>query len=91
MNPLDNLDVRQRLDPPDAAHIERPSPISIEKPHSYSPPTNLRDQFADESWFALCEQFTDDWDQQAFDPGYDTLPLEHFEPLIRKMTAKAKF
>lgn len=57
----------------------------------FGAPTDLRDQFKDESWFALCEEFTDDWDQQAFDPDYDTLPLEHFEPLIRKMTAAAKF
>ena len=24
-------------------------------------------------------RFADDWDQIAFDPDYDTLPLEHFE------------
>ncbi|MFT5204572.1 MAG: putative HD phosphohydrolase [Candidatus Aldehydirespiratoraceae bacterium] len=59
--------------------------------HHFDVPTTLRDQFADESWFALCEQFTDDWDQQAFDPGYDTLPLSHFEPLIRELTARARF
>ncbi len=55
--------------------------------HHFGAPRNLRDQFCDEPWFALCEQFTDDWDQQAFDPDYDTLPLEHFEPLIRRITA----
>lgn len=55
--------------------------------HHFGTPRNLRDQFCDEPWFALCEQFTDDWDQQAFDPDYDTLPLEHFEPLIRRITA----
>ncbi len=54
-------------------------------------PTNLRDQFVDEPWFSLCEEFTDDWDHQAFDPDYDTLPLEHFEPLIRRITAIARF
>jgi predicted HD phosphohydrolase len=56
----------------------------------FGAPTNMRDRFENESWFALCEEFTDDWDQQAFDPDYDTLPLEHFEPLIRKVTAQAK-
>jgi predicted HD phosphohydrolase len=56
----------------------------------FGAPQNLRDRFADESWFALCEEFTDDWDQQAFDPDYDTLPLEHFEPLIRKLTASGR-
>jgi hypothetical protein len=29
-----------------------------------------------------------DWDQVAFDPDYDTLPLEHFEPLVRARCAK---
>jgi len=59
--------------------------------HHFDVPTSLRDRFAGESWFALCEEFTDDWDQQAFDPDYDTLPLSHFEPLIRELTARARF
>jgi predicted HD phosphohydrolase len=37
--------------------------------------------------FALAERFADEWDQIAFDPDYDTLPLEHFEPLVRKVFA----
>ena len=53
-------------------------------------PTNLRDQYKDESWFALCEQFTDDWDQIAFDPDGPTEPLEHFEPLVRAVFARAR-
>ena len=32
-------------------------------------------------------QFADEWDQIAFDPDYDTLPLEHFEPLAREVFA----
>lgn len=52
---------------------------------------DLRDQFKDEPWFALCEQFADDWDQQAFDPDAETYPLEHFEPLVRKLTAMPRF
>jgi predicted HD phosphohydrolase len=40
--------------------------------------------------FALAERFADDWDQIAFDPDYDTLPLSHFEPLVRKTFAQAK-
>ncbi len=57
----------------------------------FGAPTDLRLKFSDEPWYALCEQFTDEWDQQAFDPDYDTLPLEHFESLIRTITASAKF
>src|SRR3954469_7220950 len=29
--------------------------------------------------FELAGRFADEWDQTAFDPEYDTLPLEHFE------------
>jgi predicted HD phosphohydrolase len=37
--------------------------------------------------FALAERFADEWDQLAFDPDYDTLPLEHFEPAAREVFA----
>jgi predicted HD phosphohydrolase len=53
-------------------------------------PTDLRERFRDEPWFALCEQFTDDWDQVAFDPDGPTLPLEHFEPLVREVFARPR-
>jgi predicted HD phosphohydrolase len=45
----------------------------------------------DPATFTLSERFADEWDQVAFDPDYDTLPLEHFEPLVREMTAQARF
>ena len=35
--------------------------------------------------YALAAQFADEWDQTAFDPDYDTLPLEHFEPRVREV------
>jgi predicted HD phosphohydrolase len=53
--------------------------------------TELREQYRNQSWFALCEQFTDDWDQVAFDPNGHTEPLEHFEPLVREVFAKARY
>ena len=46
---------------------------------------NARAQYANEPWYALAEQFTDEWDQTAFDPAYDTLPLEHFEPMLERV------
>jgi predicted HD phosphohydrolase len=48
---------------------------------------DAREQHRGAPWFALAEQFADEWDQRAFDPDYDTLPLEHFEPLVRRMFA----
>lgn len=43
-----------------------------------------------ESEFELAARFADEWDQLAFDPDHDTLPLEHFEPLVRRITATAR-
>jgi predicted HD phosphohydrolase len=48
----------------------------------------LRDKYRGEPWFALAEQFTDEWDQAAFDPAYPILPLAEFEPLVRASFAR---
>ena len=48
-----------------------------------------RDALTAEEW-KLAEQFADEWDQKAFDPDYDTLPLEHFEPKVRQVFASAQ-
>ena len=50
---------------------------------------DAREQYRDHPSFELAAQFADEWDQKAFDPGYDTLPLEHFEPKVREVFAKA--
>jgi predicted HD phosphohydrolase len=44
---------------------------------------DAREKYRGHAPFALAEQFADDWDQVAFDPDYDTLPLEHFEERLR--------
>jgi len=44
-----------------------------------------REQYADQPWFAVACQFTDEWDQTSFDSDYDTLPLSHFEPIIDRV------
>jgi predicted HD phosphohydrolase len=58
--------------------------------HHFGADPNARDQYRGDSFFELTEQFADEWDQTSFDPDYDTLPLEHFEPLVREITARAK-
>jgi predicted HD phosphohydrolase len=47
--------------------------------------TNAREKYVGEPWFALAEQFADDWDQTSFDPDYPTKPLSHFEPRVREV------
>lgn len=52
--------------------------------HHFGGNPDARAKYAGEPWFGLAERFADEWDQTAFDPDYDTLPLEHFEPLVRR-------
>jgi predicted HD phosphohydrolase len=55
--------------------------------HHFGGDPDAREQYRAEPWFELAERFADEWDQIAFDPEYDTLPLEHFEPRLRALFA----
>ena len=50
----------------------------------------MRRRHAGHPAYELAERFADEWDQAAFDPNYDTLPLEHFEPRLRELFATPK-
>jgi predicted HD phosphohydrolase len=54
---------------------------------------DARDKYKDHEYFDACVDFCARWDQPSFDPDFDTLPLEHFEPLVRELFANepAKF
>ena len=52
--------------------------------HYMGKPRDLRKNYENESWYEKAKQFTDEWDQAAFDPEYDTDTLESFIPLIEK-------
>ena len=47
----------------------------------------LREQHRGQPWFDLAEKFADDWDQTSFDPDFSSRPLEHFEPMVRRVFA----
>ena len=48
---------------------------------------DMRECFRDHEWFRDCAEFCEKYDQNSFDPEYDTLPLEAFEPAVRKVFA----
>lgn len=52
--------------------------------------SNLRDKHRDQPWYELAERFADHYDQKAFDPDYDSESLEHFEPMVTRVFARAK-
>ncbi len=46
---------------------------------------DMREKFRGHEHFAACEEFIDKYDCPAFDPNYDTAPLEFFEPMVMKL------
>lgn len=44
---------------------------------------NTRDRFSDHQHYDRCEEFCAEYDGPAFDPNYQSNPIEHYEPLIR--------
>jgi predicted HD phosphohydrolase len=51
---------------------------------------NAREKFRDNPHFAACAEFCEKYDQSAFDPDYDTLPLAFFEPMVRRVMARPR-
>lgn len=47
---------------------------------------NMRDAYRDHEYASACEEFCR-FDQAAFDPTYVSLPLEAFEPMVRRVFA----
>jgi predicted HD phosphohydrolase len=46
---------------------------------------NLREQFRGHPSFERTALFCERYDAPAFDPSAETLPLEHFEPMVRRL------
>lgn len=46
-----------------------------------------RERFRDHPHYQACVDFCQRWDQSSFDPDYDTLTLEFFEPMVRRLFA----
>lgn len=52
---------------------------------------NKRDKFIGHKYFDDCAEFCERWDQSSFDPNYDTLPIEHFAPMVHKVFARTPY
>ena len=59
--------------------------------HFYGGDRHQREQYRDHPYYQACVDFCEKWDQKAFDPDYDTLPLSHFEPMVRRLFAREPF
>ncbi len=48
------------------------------------------DQYRGHPYAQVTQDFCDNWDQKAFDPDYDTMPLEAFMPTLSRVFAERK-
>jgi len=46
---------------------------------------HARDRFKDHRWYQDAVEFCERYDQNCFDPDYDTEPLAFFEPMIKRV------
>lgn len=49
---------------------------------------NARDKYRDHPYYDDCAEFCEKYDQNCFDPAYDSLPLEFFEPIVRRLFSR---
>lgn len=52
---------------------------------------NTRDRFKDHEWYRDAVDFCHNYDQNCFDPDYDSEPLEFFEPILRRVVSRPRF
>jgi len=46
---------------------------------------NKREKYKDHKYYEATIDFCEKYDQGCFDPNYKSLPLEHFEPMVRRI------
>lgn len=56
--------------------------------HHFGVDRNAREKHRGHPAYELCLDFCAKYDQMAFDPDYDTMPLEAFEPMVRRLFAR---
>jgi len=52
---------------------------------------DARDRYRDHPCYQATVDFCERWDQSSFDPDYETLSIEIFEPMVRRIFARQPF
>jgi predicted HD phosphohydrolase len=53
--------------------------------HHYGADRNARDKYRDHPYYDDCVEFCERYDQSSFDPDFESLPLEFFEPMVHRV------
>jgi predicted HD phosphohydrolase len=59
--------------------------------HQVGADRNARDRFRDSPWFDATVEFCERYDQNCFDPEYRSLPIEGFDPILRRVLAEPRY
>ncbi len=51
---------------------------------------NMRERYKDSPYYRDTVEFCARFDQNCFDPAYDSLPVDHFVPMVQNVFRKAK-
>ena len=52
---------------------------------------NKREKYKNHKYYEATINFCEKYDQGSFDPNYKSLPLEHFEPMVRKIFSRKPY
>ncbi len=52
---------------------------------------NKREKYKDHRYYQATIDFCEKYDQSSFDPNYKSLPLEHFEPMVRRIFSRKPY
>jgi len=56
--------------------------------HHLGKDRNARDKYKDHPCYDRAVRFVERWDQKAFDPGFESEPLETFRPMVERVFAR---
>ena len=56
--------------------------------HHYGMDGNARERFKDHPYYQATVDFCEKYDQNCFDPNYDSLPLGDFEPVLNRVFSR---
>ena len=57
----------------------------------YEMDPNIRDRWAGHEHYDACVEFCERYDQNCFDPAYQSLALETFEPMVRRVCSEPRY
>ena len=59
--------------------------------HHFGNDRNARDRYKDHEWYEDTINFCEKYDQNCFDPDFESKPLEFFRPMVEKVFSNPRF